>query len=517
MGQVAPRPFTVTVDGKEEVFFQPHAGKQMYAIQRIANRVRFGGKPSKFFLRGTRGSGKSVLTRKGICHALALMLPKLTYVLVRRNMPDLKLNHLRYVGAEMRMLTGESSSWNKTDAQATYPNGSMGFFRQCEDEADVEKIVGAEGVVLVVDEAPQISWEHLRTMAPSMRVAKAADGSQPFYPVEIYLGNPMGESIDELDHYFVEKDVNPEDDPLYDPDEWECIDINLTDNPSLDPKEYIKQFAGVPTHFRKAWVDGVRMDARALFDVNRTITRGMLTEHLDKPRPVSLDESMLGKPYHYIQELPTIGGVELLRVPWIQIYRSFDMGYHPDPAICLWHAVIGNRVITFHEETWFKTAAPDLAIKICEITRELVGDRQIAMTYVDPKIAEQRGDVVTMSYWLETGGVPCEPSINDRILYADALHAMLGTEVEPGLPKWQIYEPGCPMLARYLPKMQWDKTNQRKMADHKYDHWPIGAAYFAISSGILAVSEAPTEAKEPVWMAWLRESQQRPGSRRRVS
>lgn len=423
---------------------------------------------------------------------MSMALPGLTYVAVRRNMPDLKLNHLRFLGGEMRRLTGRDDSWNKTDAQATYGNGSMGFYRQCEDEADVEKIVGAEAVVLFVDEAPQIKWEYLRTIAPSLRVAERADGSQPFWPVEIYCGNPMGESIDELDHYFVDKDVDLNDDPLYDPDDWCLIDIHRRDNPSINEAEYLKQFAGVPAHFRSAWVDGVRMDSRTLFDVKKSVE---------------------GKPYHYVSELPTVGGVPLLQVPWIQVFRTFDMGYFPDPAVCVWHAVVGRRIVTFHEETWFRTGAPELAAKMQETTRELVGNHPVAMTYADPDIDVQRGADVTIRDLLEMNGVPIECSVNDRVLYADMIHALLAEEAEPGIPRWSVYEPGCPLLAKYLPKMRWDEKNPRKMADHKFDHWVVCLAYFAISSGVLTVAERGAESPaRPAWMDWVDEAR---GQRRR--
>jgi hypothetical protein len=122
---------------------------------------------------------------------------------------------------------------------------------------------------------------------------------------------------------------------------------------------------------------------------------------------------------------------------------------------------------------------------------------------------------------LEINGVPCEPSINDRVLYADAIHSLLGEEIQEEVngeivtyPRFQVYEPGCPMLARYLPKMRWDEKNPRKMADHKFDHWPVALAYFAISSGVLARSEKASEARRPVWMDWMEDSG---NSRRRVS
>lgn len=486
----APSPFAFTVGG--EVFFDPHPGKQREVLRLISDRVLRGEGPSKVFLRGNRGGSKSYLVRRGALHGLAMALPGLKYVVVRRNMPDLRSNHLIYVGSEMRKLGGE---WNETFGLAKYPNGSLGFYRQCEDERDVEKIVGSEAAILFVDEAPQIKWEHLRTMSPSLRIPKRADGSQPYWPVEVYAGNPMGESIEELDKYFVDQDVDPLEDPLYRPEDWRHVEIHRSDNPSLDEAEYLKQFAGIPAHFRAAWIDGVRMESRTLFDVQKTKN---------------------GTPYHYIAELPTVGDTPLLRVPWIQVYRAFDMGFFPDPAVCVWLVVLGKRIIAIHEETWFRTIAKDLAGLMQETTRELVGDTPVGMTYVDPQIDVRTGsDTVTVMDTLEMHGVPCEASINDRVLYADAIHGLLGEEIEPGVPRFQIYEPGCPMLAKYLPKMRWDEKNPRKMADHKFDHWVVALAYFAISSGVISVSAKEATDTRPAWMDWVEEG--RGTRRRRVS
>lgn len=509
-----PSPYAFTVG--DTVFFDPHPGTQRDVLQMIAKRVMQGQGPSKFFLRGNRGGGKSFLIRRGALHGLAMALPGWRYVVVRRNMPDLRLNHLTYLRAEMRTLRGDDAGWNETLGQATYPNGSIGFYRQCEDEKDVEKIVGAEAAALFVDEAPQIAWDLLRTMAPSLRVAKRPDGSQLCWPVEIYGGNPMGESIEELDRYFVDQTVDPYDDPLYRPEDWCHVPVNRTDNPSLDEGEYLKQFAGVPAHFRAAWIDGVRMDARTLFRVKKTIDKTLVTEYRGHPRPEPLDPSLEGKPYHYIQELPTVmhegRRVPMLQAPWVQIYRAFDMGYFPDPAVCLWLAVCGRQIIAFHEQTWFETDAEGLAKEIISTTRELIGDSCVAMTFADPEIGIKRG-VITVQDTLEIHGVPIECSIDDRVLYADAIHSLLGEEISPGVPRFVVYEPGCPMLAKYLPKMRWDEKNPRKMADHKFDHWPVCLAYFGISSGVLSLSGETKETKEPEWMAWMRDSGR--GQRRR--
>jgi hypothetical protein len=191
------------------------------------------------------------------------------------------------------------------------------------------------------------------------------------------------------------------------------------------------------------------------------------------------------------------------------------MGYFPDPAVCVWFVVVGRRVIVIHEETWFRTIARDLAAKILDTTRELVGDTPVAMTYVDPTIATKTGaDAVTVMDTLEMAGVPCEPSINDRVMYADAIHGLLGEEVEPGVPRLQIYEPGCPMLAKYLPKMRWEEKHPRKMADHQFDHWIVCVGYFGISSGVLSYTAREERPHEPAWMGWIRETVGRGTGRR---
>ncbi len=168
LGNVEQPPPTFTANG--QAIFTPHPGKQMEILNILRERV-LGEGPSaaNLFLYGNRGSGKSRLVRS-FFHACAVSLPGWRYVIVRRNMPDLRKNHLIYVGPEMRKLGGD---FNSTYGQANYENGSIGFYCQCEDEKDAEKIVGAEAAAIFVDEAPQIKWELLRLIAPSLRVARA--------------------------------------------------------------------------------------------------------------------------------------------------------------------------------------------------------------------------------------------------------------------------------------------------------------------------------------------------------
>ena len=129
---VAPSPLAFVVNG--EVFYDPFPGRQAEVVRLMRRRVfGRGPAPANLFIWGNRGGGKSRLVRSFL-HAAAVSTANFRYVVVRRNMPDLRLNHLRYLRGEMRTLWGGvDTGWNDNQGQATYPNGSVGFYRQCED------------------------------------------------------------------------------------------------------------------------------------------------------------------------------------------------------------------------------------------------------------------------------------------------------------------------------------------------------------------------------------------------
>jgi hypothetical protein len=98
-------------------------------------------------------------------------------------------------------------------------------------------------------------------------------------------------------------------------------------------------------------------------------------------------------------------------------------------------------------------------------------------------------------------------------LFASAINRLLQAEIAPGVPKVVFLKPnphtdagrnlimrgitGCPYLLKYLPKMQFDEKDTRKMADHKHDHPVVTFAYKAMS---YQITTAPTiESTRPVW------------------
>jgi hypothetical protein len=94
-----------------------------------------------------------------------------------------------------------------------------------------------------------------------------------------------------------------------------------------------------------------------------------------------------------------------------------------------------------------------------------------------------------------------DPSVNNREHYAHAINTALKTELEPGVPRLQLYAPGCPYLTKYLGQMRYDEKNPLAMADHKHDHAPIALAYFLMSNTGSFMNTMPsTLGKVMPWM-----------------
>jgi hypothetical protein len=416
------------------------------------------------FVWGNRGGGKSVCMR-WLCHALATAIPGFKYAILRTSFPELMKNHLIYLDDECNRMGGEKEGfkYHKTEHVVYYPNGSIGFYAQCANDADVKKILGAEVCLVVFDEAPTFEWQHMRLIAASIRVP-AGSG---LIPMTRYLGNPIGESIEELWRYFIDKDVDLNEDPEYRPQDWREIEMRIQDNPHLDAKQYWRQFSGLPAHFIRAWKEGIRIEENTLFEF-----------YPNKDN----------RPYHVVQEIPRFGdGTPLFTVKpdgtyvfpdWVQVYRAYDHGFWPDPAVCLWFAVYGRRILCFKELTRTRTLAPDMAREIVEESKGM----RVVTTYCDPSIDIETGaDVHTILQKMEDAGVPMTPSINDREVFADAIHTVLGEEVSPSTPRIQFLESACPMTVKAIPKMKFNENNPAALADHKMDHWPIALAYFGMT------------------------------------
>lgn len=463
---IQPNLNAIIVDG--EVLYNP------FPKQALAHRMT----PPKLLVWGNRGGGKSKWGRWD-CHMRALSYPGFKYCILRRTYPELESSHLIDVPIEMDKLGG---FYHSTKHVANYSNGSIGFYRHCQSDQDVLNLLSAEFHEMFFDEVSTFEWEMFTKLSASCRVPVPFQEKYGVTALVRATTNPLGVSADSVNRYFVEKDVDPEDDAKYNPLDWENIKIQAEDNPYLNAEEYLASLSGNPEHVLKAWVKGDFGLENALFNFSATKD---------------------GRPYH------VIGNIDLDGLATkSQVYRVFDMGYFPDPAYCAWIAHLGQRYIVFHEKLWYKTIASDIADDI-KREDERLGVKNVVTTYCDPTMDIKTGaDIVTIKDTFEINGIPMETSINRRELFASHIHRALGDEVEPGVPSLQIYYSGnrhaigCPYMVKTLPQQRYDPKHPLALADHPHDHAAVALAYFLISSGAM---ERRGIAKGPLIRKWMQD------------
>lgn len=429
-------------DGSQYVIYKPISPKHVaFHESTVPNLITI----------GSRGSGKSILLRND-AHMRALSVPNANLVLIRNTFRDLFSNHIIYLKQEMKLLGGD---YHQSNNIAYYPNGSRLFLGYVGDEGLSQ--LGAEFIAAYFDELSVIPWEFFLKIAASVRVAGAFKEAGVLAVIRAAT-NPLGQSTEEIMRFFVDKDVDPAEFPDYNPAEWDNIQINMEDNPTLDIKQYRQRFSGFAPHIRKAWLEGVFSPEHGIFDFTPTKD---------------------GKPYHLINniDLPKL-------ISASSIYRAIDAGWYPDPTVCLWIAHLGNRYIVFHEKHWHKTVATDIAKDIKQVEENL-GITKIAGSYCDPSMdINTTADVRSVKDIYEANGIPLDCSINDREQFALAINTALTEEAEDGVPRLQIYadgKQGAFWLAKTLPQQRFDDKHPERMANHKNDHWTVALAYFLMS------------------------------------
>jgi hypothetical protein len=272
----------------------------------------------------------------------------------------------------------------------------------------------------------------------------------------------------------------------YNPNDFVAMFSELSQNKSANRAEYEARLKNLPPHVRRAWLRGEFIDEGSYFA---------------DFEPQRVNDAGMKEPWHVIRDIPTLqelGGMSPLDIPWINIYRSFDWGYYPDPAVCLWTMVLPNGwEIVFKEKTWSKTLAADVAK---DIVKESAG-MKIIETFADPSCFAKRGETdYSVGDLIQQNGVPLRQSTNDRALYGYAINDHLRTIVH-GQPKLRILDTmgslGCPELIRTIPEMQVDPSDPNKMLAGK-DHHVVALAYLCIGSPV--ASQDPRKAVTPRWM-----------------
>jgi hypothetical protein len=418
---------------------------------------------------GNRGGGKTSVARWK-CHLMAMAYPGFKYAVIRNTLGELKKSVIEdgLIG-ELDRLGG---SYHRTDNVARYANGSIGFYVGVDDQEAMLKLLGGQYGLIWVEELTTVDWSTVVDITSCLRVKK----TDPFKAQFIATTNPFGPSEYDVRVRWITKDISRDEDPDYDPTEYEAVEIQRDSNPHLDTEAYEKNLRRQTNPAKRAaWLHGTWGAAQGSFFRDFQPTR---------------DE----KDWHVLRRLPVIGNAPLTQHPVIPVYCGVDWGRADDPAVCVWVAVLpNNRAIVIKERKWFRTPAREVAHEIIGHSRGM----SIKGYYADPTMWNgERAGAQSVAALFELEGVPLTPSINDR--KCDALHEYLRTTLDDGLPMLQFFAENVPELIRVLPMQKPNKHDPERMADSSTDHLPLALHYFC-AAGVVG-REPATIPTLPRWI-----------------
>jgi phage terminase large subunit len=320
-----------------DVADDPNAAKRFLAYAPFAKQCDFHKSPAKYRLfGGAAGPGKSMaLLMEAVVQANDNMGSNT--LLLRRTFPELEQSLLLYFRKEIpRELY---SSFNDSKHVVTWLNGSTTRFGYCAAENDVYQYQGAEFLFIGIDELTLFTlrqWQFLtsRNRCPIARTfPNMAGATNPGN-----IGHAWVKSL-WIDKQPASGMENPE---CYDPSDYDFISARVHDNPIYAADHnYLKTLAALPSHLRRAFLDG-----------DWEVFAGQYFDNFDVTRHIARAETVDWK-------------------PWWPRWISIDWGFE-HPSATYWHAAAPGRdeaaprqsVITYREYVTHRTAPRDLAHEI---------------------------------------------------------------------------------------------------------------------------------------------------------
>ena len=284
---------------------------------------------------GSRGSGKTTATFAQVSLYDCQRYPGLTCLYVRRVMKSAADSFQQMTASILSDYEGARIN----NDRISFPNGSNITIAGVKDPKDVEKYVGLNFELMVIEEANQIDEDRIVKLLGSLRSGRM-DGYRP----RCYMNfNPGGVGMQYIKKTFIQPwKTNRETNTRF-------IFSKFQENRFLDAG-YVQYLQELPGLLGKMWRDGD-------FDVQG----GMAFDEFN--------------PDIYVYDSWDIGD------DWIRI-RGIDDGY-TNPYCCLWGAMdpATGRVVIYDEDYGENHTNGEQAERIKAMTS---GDQRIAISYADP-------------------------------------------------------------------------------------------------------------------------------------
>lgn len=401
--------------------------------------------PARYVLfGGARGGSKSRAMRE-IAHRRALTVAGSRMLLLRRTFRELEDNHFEKMLAEAPTMGADFPPSTKL---VTYPNGSTLRFGHCETRADVEHYLSSEYDLIFFDELVTFEEQQFQLISSSARTTK------PGLLAKVVAGtNPGGPQSHWVQSRFIEKDVDRERYPDYDPAEWVFIPSLLEDNPYLG-KDYERQLLDLPPEIREAYRHG-RWD----------VFPGQYYPEFKARTHVT--------PLHI--EYP---------VEWPRVL-SMDWGFVKPGVVGWWVLTPEGKAYREDEYVFTRTVAADVGQEIgrrCKARglrslRYLVFDTAMEI----PQHDSGEPTIETVRRGMRKAGVSIgtKQADKDRINGWQRLRHWF--RLAPDGEPWMMSSPNCRYFNRTIPALVSDDTHPEDVDTDGEDHAADEARYFAMS------------------------------------
>jgi phage terminase large subunit len=400
-------------NGEERVLYNPTPRQDALHLCKAPNAL-FG---------GAAGGGKSHSLRWD-AYMRCLSVPGYRALLLRRTYPELADTHIERVLLDCLVL---GATYSKTEYKLRFPNGSVLQFGHCEDDQTISKYLSTEYDAIYFDEASTFEERHF------LWISSRARSTKPGVVAIVRAGsNPGGTGSLWLKRRFIDKDIEPDEDPAYRPEDYEFIPSLLTDNPHIGD-DYEKRLMALPSEaLRRAYLHG-EWDA---FE----------GQEFAEWRARKNDE-----PWHVIDELPTINGKVITEIPWIEVFRAIDWGYSEN-GICGWYACMPDGGLLKFQEYVFKGV---ITSRVAKEINERSRGMKVRYTVADPAMWMKQGSLgESMAETFMKQRIFLIQADNDRINGWQRMHHYLTETVGyPERPLIQFWSKGCPYTIKTIPIM----------------------------------------------------------------
>lgn len=404
--------------------------RKAWNFHALARRADGNDGPYGILLGGSRGGSKSHTTFAQVALDDCQRVPGLKVLFLRKIQKSAAESFEDLISRTLRNIPHETV---KAPGQVRFPNGSRVLIGGYSTPRDIDKYLGIEYDLIVIEEATQLAEEKLNMIRGSLRTSKAN------WRTRLYLTtNPGG-----IGHAHIKKTfVVPEIRGIA--SRWRFVPMGYKDNPWLH-QEYIDYLEGLTGSLGKAWRDGD-------WDVFEGQAFPTWNPEIHVIKPFEIDPSWMRK-------------------------RGIDWGYAA-PFACLWGAFPPTpwpRVYIYREVYQSGLTVPAQARMINTYTPP---NEIIQFTYADPSMWAKKTikDIVTSTAdEYAQNGILLTPADNDRLSGKRKIDSLL--EIQPdGLPGMMVFD-NCTNYIRTFPELVCDEKNPEDVDTKQEDHLFDGSKY----------------------------------------